>query len=44
MSSRPWVLFVAGLVVSFLALMAWSVHRSATGVSPVVQEYLRERR
>ncbi len=43
MTSRAWVLFVAGLVCCFLALMTWSVHRAATGASPVVQEYLRER-
>lgn len=40
---RPWVLFVAGLVGCFLALMAWSVQRTATGVSPVVPEYAGER-
>ena len=43
MARRFWGWFLAALVVSFLGLMAWSLHRAGAIASPVVEEYLRDR-
>ena len=43
MGRRFWAMFLAGIVVFFLGLMAWSLHRAALTGSAAVQEYLRDR-